>query len=96
MEEVEGEVIGLFYYVFKNFERKGFHLEDRAELLYPANKRNKNGTSDVKEQYLSELSQLLMGTLDRIHAGEMAPKPVDTKNCKSCEWRRLCRAPHLN
>lgn len=98
MEDVSGEVIGLFYYVFKTFDRKkGFKLEDRAGLLYPNSKRaDKNANAETKEAYLSEFSQLMMATLERIKAGECEAKPVEHTQCTSCEWRRQCRAPHLS
>lgn len=97
MEDVKGEVIGLFYYVFRTFDRKGFKVEDLAGLLYPASKRkDKNATFEAKELYLTEFSKLLMSTLDRIRSGEAQPKPADHQTCNTCEWRRQCRAPHLN
>lgn len=97
IEELGGEVIGLFYYVFRNFERKGFKIEDLAGGLYPASKRkDKNATFEAKEKYLTEFSQILMSTLDRIKKGESHARPSDFKTCIACEWRRQCRAPHLN
>lgn len=97
IEELGGEVIGLFYYVFRNFERKGFKIEELAGGLYPASKRkDKNATFEAKEKYLTEFSHILMGTLDRIKKGESHARPADFKTCNSCEWRRQCRAPHLN
>lgn len=97
IEDLGGEVIGLFYYVFRNFERKGFKIEDLAGGLYPASKRkDKNATFEAKEKYLTEFSQILMSTLDRIKKGESQARPADFKTCISCEWRRQCRAPHLN
>lgn len=97
VQDVQGEVIGLFYYVFRNFERKGFKVDDLAGVLYPANKRkDKNATFEAKERYLTEFSQILMTTLGRIKNGECDAKPADFKTCTSCEWRRQCRAPHLN
>ncbi|NUN04275.1 MAG: PD-(D/E)XK nuclease family protein [Bdellovibrio sp.] len=97
LENINGEVIGLFYYVFRNFERKGFRVEDLAGSLYPAAKRkDKNATFEAKERYLGEFTTILMGTLDRIKAGECQAHPADFKTCTTCEWRRQCRAPHLN
>jgi len=97
VDEVQGEVIGLFYYLFKTFERKGFKIEDLAGNLYPpAKRKDKNSNHAVKEKYLGELSMVLFETLARIQSGEVAPQPLDFTSCKTCEWRRLCRAPHLN
>ncbi|WII72878.1 PD-(D/E)XK nuclease family protein [Bdellovibrio sp. 22V] len=97
LHEIRGEVIGLFYYVFRTFERKGFKVEDLAGSLYPASKRkDKNASFEAKEKYLTEFSSILMGTLDRIQKGEANAQPADSKTCATCEWRRQCRAPHLN
>ena len=97
VENINGEVIGVFYYVFRNFERKGFRIEDLAGSLYPAAKRkDKNATLEAKERYLTEFTAILTGTLDRIKAGECQARPADFKTCTTCEWRRQCRAPHLN
>ena len=97
MEEVQGDVIGLFYYIFRTFDRKGFKIDELAGALYPASKRkDKNATFEAKELYLKEFSNILMGTLERIRNGEAKPEPADDKTCATCEWRRQCRAPHLN
>lgn len=97
MEEVQGDVIGLFYYIFRTFDRKGFKVDELAGALYPASKRkDKNATFEAKELYLKEFSNILMGTLERIRGGEAKPEPADDKTCATCEWRRQCRAPHLN
>lgn len=97
LEDVQGQVIGLFYYVFRTFDRKGFKIEEVAGSLYPGSKRkDKNATFEAKELYLKEFSSVLMGTLDRIRSGESQPKPADPQTCHTCEWRRQCRAPHLN
>lgn len=94
--EVAGEVIGLFYYVFKNFVRKGFQVNEMAGPLFPPMKRGKDHSTEVKDKYLGEFYDLLMKTVLRISQGEIHPLPVDMKLCPTCEWRRLCRAPHLN
>ncbi len=97
MEEMKGEVIGLFYYIFRTFDRKGFRINDKAGRLYPATRtKDKNATLEAKELYLTEFTKILMATLERIRLGEIRPVPVDTQICTSCEWRRQCRAPHLN
>ncbi len=96
-EDIQGQVIGLFYYVFRTFERKGFRIDELAGHLYPVPKRkDKNATFEAKEKYLADFSQLLMLTLDRIKNGECQAHPADFKTCNTCEWRRQCRAPHLN
>lgn len=96
-EDIEGQVIGLFYYVFRTFDRKGFRIDELAGTLFPVPKRkDKNATFEAKEKYLEEFSQILMTTLDRIKNGECQARPADVKTCTTCEWRRQCRAPHLN
>lgn len=96
ISDISGEVIGLFYYVFKNFKRKGFQLNEFSGPLFPALARPKDHNAEAKEKYLKEFYDLLMGTLQRVASGEIHPSPVDLSECKTCEWRQLCRAPHLN
>lgn len=97
LEDVQGEVIGLFYYIFRTFDRKGFKIEELSGSLYPASKRkDKNATFEAKKLYLMEFNKVLMGTLARIQNGEATPHPADFQTCPTCEWRRQCRAPHLN
>ncbi len=96
VQDVKGEVLGVFYYIIKNFARKGFQLDEQAGSLFPAFKRKTKGHDQVtKEKYLEEFFALLMSSLKKIAAGEIQPKPSHLDDCKTCEWRRLCRAPHL-
>lgn len=97
MEDIQGEVVGLFYFMFKTFEHKGFMLADFTGQAYPEfKKKDKSATDELKEKYIQEFSKVLMQTLDRIRLGEISPIPSDAKTCQTCEWRRQCRAPHLN
>lgn len=94
----QGEVIGLFYYIIKNFDRKkGFCLDEAAGTLFdPPKRKRKNQDQQTKEFYLRQLMDLLRQSVQRISSGEIHPQPRDIEDCKKCEWRRLCRAPHLN
>jgi ATP-dependent helicase/nuclease subunit B len=98
VEDVQGDVIGLFYFFFKTLERKkGYRADELAGKLYPfPKKKDKNYTLEAKEKMMIEFNQILMETLERIRTGEASPKPADYDDCKKCEWRRQCRAPHLN
>ncbi len=98
IEDMRGEVIGLFYFFFKTLERnKGYRADEMAGKLFPFPKRkDKNYTLEAKERMMTEFSQLLVETLDRVKNGECAPVPSEFDECKKCEWRRQCRAPHLN
>lgn len=95
--DIDGEVIGLFYYIFRDFTRKGFCIEDFAGSLYPAPKRrDSTATLETREQYKAEFQSIFVNTLKEIRKGKVNPEPEDKKICADCKWRRQCRAPHLN
>ncbi len=96
VEDVAGDVIAAFYYVFRDFSRKGFKIEELAGSLYAASKRRDSSASrEGKELYLKEFEEILMRCLEKIDRGDIHPEPLDPMTCKACEWRRQCRAPHL-
>lgn len=98
LQEVQGSVVGAFYYSFKNFHRgKGFQLEAAAGPLFPsAGSTQLAATAEDKIELLKNFEAVLKTVLENIRQGRITPEPFDQKNCVRCEWRILCRAPHLN
>lgn len=91
------EVVGLFYYIFKNFEKKGFRIEDKVRgRFFDAARIDKAGTEETKSQYMETFYRLLVESLQAVKQGVFPPLPADTNECQKCEWSRQCRAPHLN
>ncbi|MBX3040805.1 MAG: PD-(D/E)XK nuclease family protein, partial [Bdellovibrionaceae bacterium] len=99
---LRGDVIGAFYYVYKNFTRDtGFQIEAEAGRLFPDSGRKKSlkAETEDKENLFEELEERVRDVIARTSEGDWAPKPHDNnKNgiCQRCNWNGLCRAPHLN
>lgn len=95
--DFKGEVIGTFYYVFKDFQRdKGLQIEVEAGSLFPsAGRKHSKIQRDEKLSLVAQFEKLLTEISLRISEGDFPPKPKDPKECINCEWRQLCRASHL-
>ncbi|MCX7977674.1 MAG: PD-(D/E)XK nuclease family protein [Bdellovibrionaceae bacterium] len=53
-------------------------------------------TKEEKENLFSQVSSQIAELSQKILRGEMAPSPKEESICEKCEWRKLCRAPHLH
>lgn len=90
------EVLGAFYFILSKMQRqKGFRNSTGVGILYEPH-RSTEIDRDTLEGLYSELKQKLSITFDRIQAGQFQAAPDDFKICQTCDWRKLCRAPHLN
>lgn len=98
LSEITGEVVGAFYYSFKDFRReKGFQLEEFAGPLFrPAGRKGVKATGEDKKELMTRFESLILEVVLKIQKGEIDSRPFDVKTCQSCEWSLLCRAPHLN
>lgn len=90
------KVRGAFYFDAKNFGReKGMRILGSNDLLPD----KKSRSSDLKEEEWMKMSQTLHERLQQliqnIQTGIFSPAPKDVKDCMECQWRSLCRAPHL-
>jgi len=94
--EIKGSVSGLFYLSVKNFQRKGFRDNDSIINLYPPVGQNKKAnTAEAKHDLLNQFDQIFTEAALQIQAGDFKPLPMDKKSCPHCEYKKLCRAPHL-
>ncbi len=90
----KGTVEGALFYFLESLERsRGMVLKDV----------NEPDISDRSKIDLVTKDKLFAGSIDKIafvleqlKDGNFAPIPKDTKDCKSCSWRDLCRASHLS
>ncbi|MGE4130869.1 MAG: PD-(D/E)XK nuclease family protein [Bdellovibrionales bacterium] len=98
IEGIGGPVVAANYYVVKDRDRtKGFYLGDPGAELYDGEKNRRNYLNSAdKEMLFSLLAQQVSQTLRAIEEGQLNPGPDDLKICDRCNWRRQCRAPHLN
>lgn len=94
-----GEVIGAFYYVYRDFTRaKGFQIDEKAGGLFPppSRKSKRSATVETKEGLFKELEEKISIVVKGLVEGEWAPHPREPEMCVRCKWTGLCRAPHLN
>jgi RecB family exonuclease len=91
------EVMGAFFYIAKGFNRDvGMRLKEFEDVLYAGNRYMKKIDLSGKAELMSEVRSHVAQVLARIQSGDFAPQPKDVKACENCQWRSLCRAPHLN
>lgn len=98
LSEITGEVVGAFYYSFKDFHReKGFQIEDHAGPLFrAAGRKGVKASGEDKKELLTQFESLILEVVGKIQKGEIEPRPFEVKTCDSCDWSVLCRAPHRN
>lgn len=53
-------------------------------------------STDELEQHLGSVREKIKDVALKMDRGDFAPLPKDQNECVNCEWRTLCRAPHLN
>lgn len=93
-----GRVVAANYYVIKKSDRrKGFHLKDDTSELYSSQDRHMNFIlEEDKQELFLKLREKINQAVKAILSGKLNPQPEDLSLCPACNWRRLCRAPHLN
>lgn len=91
-------VVGAFYYVAKNLDRsKGYRLTDVEQELYSSDGRDKGRvTKEQRDKVFEVINERVQEAVASIHRGEFTPRPKKETECLKCDWRSLCRAPHLN
>ena len=92
------KVYSAFYYVGKDMScEKGFRVKERESDLFDEFRGSQRSLASestihsVQEETMSKIQE----TVQKIDEGNFAPLPREPKDCQSCYWRRLCRAPHL-
>ncbi|MGZ3722718.1 MAG: PD-(D/E)XK nuclease family protein [Bdellovibrionales bacterium] len=94
----QGAVASANYYVVRDSDRHfGFHVKDATSELYSSDDKHRNFIDAAdKEELFKQLRMNIQDAITKIVAGNFNPAPLDSKDCPSCSWRTLCRAPHLN
>lgn len=92
------EVVAGVYYYFQALDREqGLRVTDKAGGLVPtADRKRSNVTEEHKKENFQKLLTEIKQVTEKLKHGEFPPQPFDQKICVECEWRKLCRAPHLN
>ncbi len=91
-----GHVVGANYYVPRPFQRhKGYVLSDRdQELIDLKGSRNKVTSKELNKLF-DEMRTQIREVIQKLIQGQFPATPKKQDDCKNCEWKKLCRAPHL-
>ena len=87
-------VVAAFYFMTRSMDRsKGFFMnESTPEFL----SFDKPVPRENIEEFFLEAKKQITKILKDMKSGKFQPHPRDIEFCKSCDWSRICRAPHLN
>lgn len=91
-------VRGALYYLYKSFDlSKGYVDTEIGMNHFKLSKNNKSLVSPeeqaaLKEEFIQFISEIFL----RLNQGWFQALPFKTEICEDCDWRKLCRAPHLN
>lgn len=92
------QALGALYYFYKNYEHHTGYVLDQ-DFDYKKSLTLKKNTSISKDDLAvikSEFTDQLKKLFDRLLENHFKTNPLDEKECQNCDWRKLCRAPHLN
>ncbi len=86
---------------YKDFTYKGLVVHTAVQDLDKAfgglSKKTKSLVSQQqKYDILQDTCQQINTTIFQIQEGDFTPSPQEFKTCDKCQWRKICRAPHLN
>lgn len=96
MESLTGPVMAGTFLGLKTMDRsRGFQSQEGVGLLYSEEKPKNFGRAQVESLWRQILEEVERATLEIIE-GHYLPSPRIQTLCDKCEWRGLCRAPHLN
>jgi ATP-dependent helicase/nuclease subunit B len=91
------QVIGAFYYVLKNMDRhRGLKLEEASGTLFDLDKKGNRISETKKQELLLSIKGIIQGVVENIQSGNFEPQPLEPEKCGECNWKNLCRAPHLS
>lgn len=89
-------VISSQFYNLKNFKRdQGFLLKDSDGIYFKVGSKKYGYTQSEKNNFLNQIQEEIIKKVDKLKSGLIEPDPIDPQLCTHCNWRTLCRAPHL-
>ncbi len=92
----EGSFVGAFYYVLKDMSRgKGLKVSSHDQSLFELGSKRGQADQEGLERLCEATCELTAEVVGKVEAGFFAPEPEDVNACGQCNWRSLCRAPHL-
>ena len=89
-------VSAVAYYGLKNFDFKGYvdKTGPYREMLGKRSGAVKD--PEIFKEHRKETSQTIRRLVSGIQRGVFFPEPKNRKSCDKCNWRKWCRAVHLN
>lgn len=84
------------YYGLRGFDYKGYVNKNSPYKEIFGNRSRARKTRKDFEKNQKELNETIRHLLVDIKRGIFFPKPKDPSDCKTCDWRKWCRATHLN
>lgn len=96
-QDLSKDILAALYYVVKNFDRTiGLEATQPVDGFFQPSPREKQHLdAELIEVKMKEFEKVLIENLERMKSGEISPIPVDETLCVKCDWRKVCRAPHL-
>lgn len=96
-QDLSKDVLAALYYVVKNFDRTiGLETTGSIDGFFKPGPREKQHLEfEQVELKLKEFEKVLNENLQQMKAGVIKPVPMDESSCEKCDWRKICRAPHL-
>jgi ATP-dependent helicase/nuclease subunit B len=93
----ESQIKAALYYQYKTFDiKKGLIDEVIAVNEFGLTKRNKSLISvDKVAELENKFALSIADVLQNLDSYKFNTRPVDMDICTKCDWRKLCRAPHL-
>lgn len=93
----EKNVIASVYYDYRKFEaHKGLSTQSYQNLFLESGRKRKSlSNEDDKKKLISEFTKTLEYIFSKLENFDFSAEPIDQKHCTSCNWSKLCRAPHL-
>ena len=90
-------VLSALYLSYKDFNREGMALKAPAyaQLLGSPRKKSLISTEE-KQAIFKKINQQIQKVILNMQAGHFLARPKHKKLCETCQWRKICRAPHLN
>lgn len=91
-EKYRGRIVSAAYYNLKKMDSSiGYQTDAGVGQFYRKVKPRDFDRAKAEGELIAEVTH----HLERAQSGECAPRPREPEKCNRCEWRNLCRSPHL-
>ena len=96
LEGVSGDVVSAVYFGMKEMKRdKGFLMEAYNGLAHNISTHHHKMNVEEQKDFFEKLQEEIGRIISLILQGEFSPRPRNKDLCQDCQWRNVCKAPHL-